>query len=173
MSLGAFWGRLETFLDRLGALLGPSFLTHGLTPSLSHVWPALGLLGFCRALLGVLWSSLGPSGDFLGRSWSILGTFVPPSGFTPSLSHAAGDKLRGERLVMPVRIPPLGPILGPSWGSLGPSRGLWGRLRALLGVLGPSWGPHWPSCDDLGSLLGRLYVVKTEKASMLNKHIYI
>ena len=44
------------------------------------------------------------------------------------------------------RVAPLGPLLGRSWGPLGPS---W-RL------LGPSWGRLGPSRRHFGGLLGRL-----------------
>ena len=47
---------------------------------------------------------------------------------------------------MSVRVPPLGHLLGPSWGSLGPS---WASPA-------PFWSPFGPSWDPLGGLLGRL-----------------
>ena len=68
-------------------------------------------------LLGASWGLLGPS-------WGLLG---------PS---------RGGRLEFSIRGPPLGPLLGPSWGPLGLS---WAPL-------GPSWGPLGPSQGSLWGL---------------------
>ena len=78
------------------------------------------------------------------------------------------------------RVPPLGPLLGRSWGRLGHVGPIVRRLGALLevswavlgaswavlgasgavlkpswAVLGPSWGPLMPPRGDLGGLLGR------------------
>ena len=60
---------------------------------------------------------------------------------------------------MSVRVPPLGPLLGPSWGSLGLS---WAPL-------GPFWGPLGPSWDPLGGLLGRLGAVFGASWSVLER----
>ena len=69
-------------------------------------------------------SLLGPSRGRLGASW-------------------------GGELDVSVRVPCLGPLLGPSCGPFGPS---WAALGPSWGSLGPSWGP-------LGGLLGRLRAV--------------
>ena len=53
---------------------------------------------------------------------------------------------------MSVLVPRLGPLLWPSWGSLGPS---WAPL-------GPSWGP-------LGGLLGRLGAVLGASGAILER----
>ena len=67
---------------------------------------------------------LGASFGRLGASWGLLGASW------------------GGRLGFSVRVPPLGPLLGPSWGPLGPSwgalGGLFGGLGGLLGRLGAS-----------------------------------
>ena len=62
----------------------------------------------------ILGGLLGPLGASVGASWGLLG---------PSW---------GGRLGLSVQAPPLGPLLGPSWGPLGPLLGL------SWAVLGPS-----------------------------------
>ena len=52
---------------------------------------------------------------------------------------------------MSVRVPPLGPLFGPSWGSLGPS---WAPLGPFWSSLGPSWDPFGGHLGHLGAVLG-------------------
>ena len=53
-------------------------------------------------------------------------------------------------------VPPLGPILGLSWGPLGQSWAPLGPSVPSWAILGASWGPLGPSWGDLGDILGRL-----------------
>ena len=66
---------------------------------------------------------------------------------------------------MSVRVPPLGPLLGPSWGGL--SWAVLGASRAVLApswaVLGPSWGPLGPSWGGLWGLVVRLGASEARK----------
>ena len=103
-----------------------------------------GLLG---AVLGPLGASFGPFGGLLGRLGGLLGASWGLFGASWGLLGAPS----GGRLDFSVFCPPLGPLLGPSWGPLGPS---WA-------VLGPSWGRLGPSWSRLGSLLG--HCVSTDK----------
>ena len=91
-------------------LLGDSF-----EASWESFWSLLGRLLCPRGLLGASWGLLGASWGLLEASW-------------------------GGRLGFSVRVPPLGPLFGPSWGPLGPS---WGALEALLGRLGALLGAFW------------------------------
>ena len=71
---------------------------------------------------------------------------------------------------MAVRVAPLGPLLGTSWGPLGPSGA----------PPGPSWGPSWaagfgrywglrgPSGAVQGASWAVVVAVKTPEANMLN-----
>ena len=58
---------------------------------------------------------------------------------------------------MSVRVPPLGPLLGPSWGPLGPCGG---PLGGLLGHLGAILGASWAVLDAL----------ETKQVNMLKKY---
>ena len=80
---------------------------------------------------GVSFGPLGASWGLLGASWGVL---------EASWSGRLGFSVRGF---------PLGPLLGLSWGPLGPS---WAPFGLSWGPLGRSWG-------SLGGLLGRLGVV--------------
>ena len=65
--------------------------------SFESSWGSLG------GLLGPLLGLLGPLGDFLRACWRFRG------------SHWGGG------LEISVRVPPLGPLLGLSWGLIGPA----------------------------------------------------
>ena len=54
------------------------------------------------------------------------------------------------------RVPPLGPLLGRSWGPLGPS---WRPLGPSWSPLGPSWGPLGGLLGPLGAILGASWAV--------------
>ena len=54
------------------------------------------------------------------------------------------------------RVPPLGPLLGRSWGPLGPS---WRPLGPSWRPLGPSWGPLGGLLGPLGAILGASWAV--------------
>ena len=151
----------------------------------------LGLLWASRDLLGASWGPLGglvrplacwgPPGGALGASWGLLGGLLGPLrgllGPLGSASGASGGLFGpswGGRLEMSVRVPPLEPLLGPSWVPLGPSWsvgkpkrregqttfknlteicdfGLLGQSwDASWGSLGASWGPLGPS-SSVGS----------------------
>ena len=69
-----------------------------------------------------------------------------------------------ERLEMTVRVPPLGPLLAPSWSALGPSWSLLGPFWApSWAVLGSSWRRLGPSWAGLGGRVGRLGLWEARK----------
>ena len=75
------------------------------------------------------WDLFGPLGGLFGASWRPLGGLLeaaskPLGGRFGASFGPLGALLRlsrGGRLEVSVRGPPLGPLLGPSWGSLGMS----------------------------------------------------
>ena len=102
------------------------------------------------------------SGKPLGPVRRTPGDFVGPlRGVSGHLAVSWGGALE-----LSVGGPPLGLVLGPSWGSLGPSWAplgpSWGPLGGLLGRLGAPWavlerssGPRGPSWYSLGDVFGR------------------
>ena len=87
----------------------------------------------------------GPPWGLLGASWGLLAASW------------------GGRFELSLQAPPLGPLLGPSWGSLGPS---WAPLGPFGGPLGPSWGslrltrrPRGLSWSLPGALLSTCWAV--------------
>ena len=105
--------------------------------------------------MGPLGASFGPPGGLLAASWGLLGA-----------SRGLLGPPWGGMLEFSVRGPPLGPFLGPSWGSLGPS---WAPLGPSRGPLGPSWGLLGGLLGRLGALLGASWAIlehlKAEKAT--------
>ena len=102
------------------------------------------------ASFGLLGGVLGPLGGFWGARWR------------------SRESSWGGGRQMSVLIIPLGPLLGPSWGSLGPS---WALLGPSWSPLGPSWGPLGGLLGRLGAILGISWTVfgsvQTKKANML------
>ena len=90
--------------------------------------------GFFLGLLGASWGLLEVSCGILGASW-------------------------GGSLELSVRVPPLGPLLWPSWGPL---ERAWAPLGPFSGPFGPSWGP-------LGGLLGRPRAVLGAPGAVLER----
>eukprot|EP00959_Pyramimonas_sp_CCMP1952_P275032 5749523-Pyramimonas_sp.AAC.1 len=94
--------------------------------------PPGGLLGASSGLLEGLW---GPPGGRLGASSRSTGDFLGACwGFLEACLLGASP---GGKLEISGRGPPLGPLLGPSWGSLGLSWAPLGPPR------GPTWGGRW------------------------------
>ena len=130
--------------DASRGLLGDSF-----EASWESFW---GLLGPLLGLLG----PLGASWGLLGASWGLL------------------EASWGGRLGFTVPVPPLGPLLRPSWGPLGLS---WAPL-------GQSWGPLGPARWSLGDVVGRvgavlgaswagLNAVKAERSHMPQIYVFL
>ena len=104
-----------------------------------------------RPLGGLLEAIFGLLGGPKRASCEPFGSFLRPlggfAGALRGLLSASWDR----RLDMSARVPPLGPLLGPSWGLFGFLGALFGRLGALLGaswaVLGGSMGASWAVVD--------------------------
>ena len=108
-----------------------------------------------EAIFGLLDGPKRASCEPLGSFLRPLGGFV---GALRGLLSASWDR----RLDMSVRVPPLGPLLGPSWG-------LFGFLGALFGRLGAHSGVSWAV---LGGYMGASWaVVDVAKAQGAHTHI--
>ena len=140
--LGALLGRLGGLLGRLGAILGR------LGAHLVRLGPSWTVLAASWCPLGPSWSPLGSEKVMredarrLGR-FGILGS-GPPLGAVLGASWGLLGASWGRELQMSVRVSRLGPLLEPSWGALGPS---WRPLGAVLARLGPLLGPN-KSCEN-------------------------
>ena len=134
----------------LGARLGPS----------SASWDALGPFWACsggpaespntadmdvrhvRQRLRPLMAPHGPLGPLLGLCWAPHGRLglcwdaLRPSWGCSGAHAASPDTADTDVRNVRQRLRPLMILLGPSWGSVGPSLGLWARHGALIGVLG-------------------------------------
>ena len=75
------------------------------------------LEGFSETVLRPLGSRFGASWGLFWVSWGLLGASWGLLGASWGLLEASW----GGRFGFSVRVPPLGPLLGPSWGPLGPS----------------------------------------------------
>ena len=112
-------------------------------------------------------------GGLLGASWGPLGGLLGLLGGTSGASRGLLGSSWGERLELSVRIRPLGPLLGSTSVSLGPS---WGPLGPSWGHLELSWGSPGGLMARLGTVLGALLAVldaaKTKEASMLKMYVF-
>ena len=91
---------------------------------------------------------LGSRGGFLEHLFGLLGPLEASWG---RLEASWGGRLRFS-----VRVPPLGPLLGPCLGPLGSS---WAPLGPSRGPLGPSWGALWGLLGRLETVLGASWTV--------------
>ena len=128
-------------------------------------------MGGTGVLLGLVWGVLVPS---WGRLWALLELSWGPlgsSGAPPGAILEAIDQRRGgsptQLHPLGALSPPLGAILGRSWGRLGALLGpSWGPLGPSWGPLGLSWGLLGRSWSRLGATLG----VLRRRAAMLKNH---
>ena len=130
----ACWTTSGVILGRRGSKWQLGF------PTWAHIGALLGPSG---GPLGVSWGLLGPSWGLLGASWGLLGGLLEASWslLGASRGHLGGDRpKKGGGAAIRAGAPnvaswaPLEAILERSWALLGP---FWGSLGPLLG---PSCG---------------------------------